>query len=390
MNFDTIKQKFTIAYVNISVLCVLLVSLEITGQMVYFLKNGYPLFGDYNYENKHHQLFELHPYLAGRLKKSVRVIHGNAVITTTDIHTRVTGGTENKNAIRIAVLGGSTTFGTGVTDADSWPALLQDILGNDYYVINYGVPGYSTAEAIIQMALLVPESKPHFVVMLEGWNDIRNYHDDDLGPDYFSHGIMQYGNLGISLHPSKSLSARIAQESAIYWFAQRISQKLPQQLRAQPLIDKQPSRAADPYVDRIYFRNLTTMKILAHNMGAYALFVPQVLNSANFKEKKTTFHWSPHIEDDAMPDLIDGFNRIMSMVCQPHEDSCAPLKEVIAQHWEPADFVDDGHFSRKGGSKFAGIVAGHIRKTVKQHLIGSDAHQGASPDRLPASLPHSG
>jgi lysophospholipase L1-like esterase len=387
MEQHTMKKMFIIASVNISIICVLLVGIELVGQMVYFLVKGQPLF---EYATKHQQVFELHPYLAGRLKKSVRVVQDNKVITTTDIHTRVTGGVAHKNAIKIAVLGGSTTFGTGVTDADSWPALLQDILGNAYDVINYGVPGYSTAEAIIQMALIVPESRPHFVVMCEGWNDIRNYHDDDLGPDYFSHGMKQYGNLGISLQPREPLYVRLAQISATFHFALRISQKFSQQVRTQPSIDNQPSKAADPYVDRIYFRNLTTMKTLAHHMGAYALFVPQILNYADFKGKKSSRPWSPHIEDDAIPDLIDGFNGIMNTACQPDKANCAVLNEIIAEHWEPADFMDDGHLSQKGGSKFARIVAEHIREAVKQHSIGSDAQQSAPPDHHYASLPSGG
>lgn len=83
-------------------------------------------------------------------------------ITSTDIHTRWTEApADDQNVISVAVLGGSTTFGTRVTDADSWPALLQDMLGDGYAVTNYGVSGYSTAEAIIQMALIVPETEPN-------------------------------------------------------------------------------------------------------------------------------------------------------------------------------------------------------------------------------------
>ena len=95
----------------------------------------------------------------------------------------------------MAVVGGSTTFGTRVTDADTWPWLLQERLGDGYAVANYGVPGYSTAENIIQMALVVPEARPRVVVFYEGWNDIRNYHWPGFQPDYYSHGMTQSDTL---------------------------------------------------------------------------------------------------------------------------------------------------------------------------------------------------
>jgi hypothetical protein len=49
------------------------------------------------------------------------------------------------------------------------------------------------------MALIVPEKRPHIVIFLEGWSDIRNYHEKELGADYYSHGIRQYGNLQLSI-----------------------------------------------------------------------------------------------------------------------------------------------------------------------------------------------
>lgn len=51
---------------------------------------------------------------------------------------------------------------------------------------------------IVQMALIVPEFKPHFVIVYHGCNDIRNYHEEDLGADYYGHSIRQFKNLSIA------------------------------------------------------------------------------------------------------------------------------------------------------------------------------------------------
>lgn len=344
---------------NLAVICLLIGIIEVTGQVVFYCVKGYPV-----YNSMHRWLFELHPYLVGRLRNHVTVIHGDKSITSTDIHTRSTGKPLSDHTIKVAVLGGSTTFGTGLSDLDTWPALLQHSLGDGYSVVNYGVPGYSSVEAIIQLALIVPEIKPDIVVMYEGWNDIRNYHDTNLGPDYFSHGTMQYESLQIPAWTSHTIFQRLSEISAIVHFIDKMRDHHTDRLLAAGEKDR---REPDPYVDRLYERNLHTMKMLVKNMHAFALFVPQVLNYADFKGKKGSRAWTPHIEDDAMPELLDKFNRKMSGVCTASDGDCAVITEVTAEHWEADDFVDDGHFSRKGGNKFAVMVARRIQQTVKQH-----------------------
>ncbi|MBI3596655.1 MAG: hypothetical protein HY203_05830 [Nitrospirae bacterium] len=378
------KEKLWVIYFNVSLACVLLMGTELFGQIFYFALKGYPVFESDKYVKTNDQVFELHPYLVGRLKKNIRVEEKNKTITTTDIYTRWTGApTDDRNSIRIAVLGGSSAFGTEVTDIDSWPALLQNTLGNGYSVINYGVPGYSTAEAIIQMALIVPESRPHIVVFYEGWNDIRNYHDRDLGPDYFDHGMKQYEDLYIPVkfgNNHEPLLARLVQVSAIFRFANIIAQMLPQRVQSQPHTNNEVYKIPDPFVDKIYLRNLKTLKTLVQSLGAKVIFIPQVLNYADFEGKKGSRRWSPHIEDDAMPALLDRFNLIMNDACLPEESNCNVLNEVLTENWKPSDFMDDGHFSRTGGIKFSKIVAKQIRETTSKEPIQSDAQQNAAPD----------
>lgn len=358
------KQKLRIIFFNISVLCILVVGAELIGQVGYYIRYGYPVFtSDQHTAGAQRQIFELHPYLAGQPKKNASMQKGNVTITTTGINTRWTGANpDNPNAIKIAVLGGSSAFGTKVTDAESWPALLQSMLGDRYAVINYGVPGYSTAEHIIQMSLILPEIKPEVVIVYAGWNDIRNYHEPDLGPDYFKHGIKQYDNLGLELQNRKSGFANLAQASAIFRFADYIAKRF--NLKPTPETDKNmqpPSNTPDPYVDAIYLRNLNTLKVLAQHFGTRIVFVPQVLNYSDFRGKKgVSRYWSPYIEDDAMPELMDRFNLIMKDVCQPGESKCTVLSEVVSENWVPEDFADEGHFSKVGGDKFAKLVAAHI------------------------------
>jgi hypothetical protein len=180
------KSRVRILLINVAFFCTIIVSLEIVGQLVFYAKKGQFVFQDgmrIGDENHHRELFEYHPYYVGRLKKNVSVRFNDTVVSTTEYHTRYTGAPENDDElIRIAVLGGSTTFGTKVSDLDSWPAQLQAKLGAGYSVRNYGGPGYSTAEAVVQLALVVPEWKPDYVILYQGWNDIRHYFDETITP----------------------------------------------------------------------------------------------------------------------------------------------------------------------------------------------------------------
>jgi len=352
------KRKLTriafLLFANVSILLFLLAGTELASQLYFFGKHGHFLF-----EKPvvfHDQLFELHPYLAGRLKKNVSIFHEGKRISTTSFHTRWTGAANDSGRARIAVLGGSTTFGTGVSDEDSWPALLQKELGDAYAVINYGVPGYSTVEAIVQMALLVPENRPSEVLFYEGWNDIRNYHDPELGTDYYSNGMHQFSNLHIDVHPPETFMQKLAQVSAL---VRLVSEMKSESNQPGPVL-----ATPDPSVDRLYVRNLKTLALLSKHIGAKALFVPQVLNEARYRGAPGSKRWTPHIQSTALPDLMRRFDALMQQACSDAGPDCRVLSEVLRQDWQPRDFVDEGHFSRVGGEKFAGLIAGVIRRDV--------------------------
>jgi hypothetical protein len=354
------KFTFKIIVINLIVLSALIVSIEIIAQLTYRIKYGdfLPFVRKTPIINS---IFEMHPYLVGRPKSSVTVTQNNKTITTTHFNTRWTGAEhDNHNLVRIAILGGSTAFGTGVSDKDSWPALLQAKLGKQYEVINYGVPGYSTAENIIQMALIVPEKQPHIVIFYEGWNDIKNYHEKKLGPDYYEHGMRQFAEFGrysVIEQPAKFQSlSKLNIFATVWWVNKKQKEMTTPEKKAFESFDK-----PDPYVDDIYLRNLKTLKLLSEKIDAFALFVPQVLNYSNFYKKVGSARgWTRYIKDEAMPGLMDKFNSHMDGLCFKQEKSCVVLKAVLEENWLPIDFVDAGHMSRSGGLKFSEIIAQSI------------------------------
>jgi lysophospholipase L1-like esterase len=345
---------------NLLVFAALTAVIEAGGQLAYRFTHGAWLHeraGEYlQAAQDADAVFERHPYLVARPRANLRLGRDGLVISTTPRHTRVTAAAPPRaGAITVAAIGGSTTFGTRVTDADTWPWQLQAALGDRYAVINYGVPGYTTAENIVQMSLLVPESGARVAIFYEGWNDIRNYHWPGLSPDYYAHGMTQFD----TLLPARPDRASLLERAARYSFVLR----LVGYAAGVPVgaIEKPTSGEPDPEVDRLYARNLRTLKALSSRFGMTALFVPQVLNDEALARAGTRAGWTPYVTSAALPTLMRGFNGLMANVCGQNDPSCVFVDEPLRSAWNNDDFVDEGHLSRSGGAKLAAILARRIQ-----------------------------
>jgi len=75
-------------------------------------------------------------------------------------------------AKKVFVFGGSTTWGTGVADADTIPAMLQKRLGRGYDVTNYGESSYVAAQELnVLLERLARGERPDVVIFYDGVND---------------------------------------------------------------------------------------------------------------------------------------------------------------------------------------------------------------------------
>jgi lysophospholipase L1-like esterase len=69
----------------------------------------------------------------------------------------------------VLALGDSLTFGTGAQPQEAWTALLQQASG--WVVVNAGVPGDTSAQALARLPQLLQEHRPQLVVVSIGGND---------------------------------------------------------------------------------------------------------------------------------------------------------------------------------------------------------------------------
>jgi lysophospholipase L1-like esterase len=128
------------------------------------------------------ETMEFDPHLFWRLKPELRQLRVEGRIRDRPVSFAVTthGGLRSpplspvKRGPRLLALGDSTTFGVGVEDRETWPAVLERRLrdeGIPAEVINAGVPGYTAYQGKVFLERRGVALRPDIVVCCFGFND---------------------------------------------------------------------------------------------------------------------------------------------------------------------------------------------------------------------------
>ncbi len=256
---------------------------------------------------------------------------------------------------RIAVIGGSSTYDLGVKAGRTWPDHLQRLIPQAR-ILNYGVPGYSTSEHIIQTAYYLAPANVDCAVYYIGWNDIRNSFLPTLDPAYADYHLLGHVDFmrirsvtGVSSIYNFLVNSRLVRRFTSFM-------PVPADYRGW-----KPKAGIDRRLEHIYRRNLHSLKALNDSQNRRTVFIPQILNYARLTAP-TRYGWFPLVADRDVPPINEHFNRVLK---EEATRLGVPYVDITPAMFEDTDFVDNGHFSEKGAEKFARLVAPAIRKACR-------------------------
>jgi acyl-CoA hydrolase len=111
----------------------------------------------------------------------------------------------------VLALGDSLTFGTGATPETAYPSVLARLSG--WNVVNAGVPGHTSAQALERLPALLAEHQPALVIVSIGGNDLLRRQDENALRDNLRRTLAAVREAGaqalLVAVPRPTLAARV-------------------------------------------------------------------------------------------------------------------------------------------------------------------------------------
>jgi len=253
----------------------------------------------------------------------------------------------------IYVFGGSTTYDVANTDGDTWPSQLSRLLGAGYAVENYGVPGFSSMEALGQSLFAFRDAHVSCAIYYEGWNDLRNAHLTGLHSDYSDYEIPYLSKvLLLQWKPGFLQRNSLALTYAASLAAPAAGSKRAGQVSA----DK------DLRLSKIYKDNIGLLAAIGRTFGVHVIFIPQIVNHAILRQGAPADNrlMEAYIQRQAMGHMVDFMNQDLADAAA--QSQTIFLNAVEAVPWSGEDFIDTVHFAAQGSRKFAEAIAPDLRR----------------------------
>jgi hypothetical protein len=252
---------------------------------------------------------------------------------------------------RIVTLGGSTTV-DGFTDAETWPARLEERLNERYRskgvrveVINLGVDMAASPTSLLDLAFLGLEYGPDLVISYDGVNDTWLVGHEAMSPDYRN----VYGKFDENY---RSWQSRLPSWAFHSYLVTWITSKLDRggsDIGSQVMKVSLLKESSDPKEGiNLFERNIKLMRAISQEYGARFI--------------AATAHWvTPSVKVAALNAELRQFFA--------HEGINYLDLDSLLQHDDWSLHVDQVHWTREGIEKMA---ATWEEKIAGENLLGLD------------------
>ncbi len=266
---------------------------------------------------------------------------------------------------RVACLGGSSTYGTGPrSDKATYPARLQQHLrrvGTRAEVLNFGVPGWTTTESLINLSLRVIAFEPDLLIVYHATNDALAALWPNPTPDQ-THFRTPW------TQPRTSSLERTLERSRLFLIARAyLTDYLKETTdQAHYMIVNQPPSLEEDDLDRVappqgienFTRNLRHMVAIARAEGIPIVLASQGFNPAEGKGSNVN---SGQVRFRTQRRLLEAQATLAGELGVPLIDAAAQLEAVARAELEASGtqkiFANNVHLTNHGANLLAQLIA---------------------------------
>jgi lysophospholipase L1-like esterase len=248
-------------------------------------------------------------------------------------------------ALTIACLGESSTYGLRVAPEHSYPSRLERELsgrlpGRRVEVVNAGVPGYSTPNILALLSLRVVPLKPDLVLLYAGFNDawtrllFPGFQED------YAHAQKSWVEAAFPLWRRSLLLDRLADRLGYPNSRDPVFQTVAWHARGGDPQENWMRSSGEPFR-----RNLATFAAIARAHGAVPVFITQATNFGGHPDKVR----------QALPQAMEEHMDILRRAARELRVELIDVRGPMSDR--PEYFRDFVHMSEAGNARRAEVVA---------------------------------
>ena len=265
----------------------------------------------------------------------------------------------DKNSKIIYVFGGSTTFGYGVADNETIPAILESQLEPNTTVYNFGRGFFDTNhELLLFVKLLFENNPPHLVIFIDGTNEFRHGGEPRLWH------TSRLRDLDKNLDDTSAMLVRLLSKLPITKFLNWFHVQLFGYVSAgENIVSSEQHQTAERAFSR-YLDNKKFIKMIAKAARIDTLFIWQPIPTVDYITSLIPFNTFDELKEGsriAMYALVrDGIKR-------------GEIKDVVwcasvGRNVNTLLYVDSVHYSPKMNELVATCISEHVQGIVTQPL----------------------
>lgn len=268
------------------------------------------------------------------------------------------------DAFRIVCVGGSVVYDTRVGLNDSWPMRLRAELQKKFpertiEIINAGMPGRTSADTVVNLALRVLPLSPDVVIVQHGVNDQKPNTYPDFQPDY-SHWYRPQ-------HPFRRFCNNIMDKSLLachlrYRLMFLLNPNMRNNWRGE---DIKRYDAVFPEGLQAYERNMKSIAALGKTHGAKVIIATvghSLGKNADWDSDMGTpnplLYYHPGLTMKGLKHAFAEYNRVNREVAEDMECVLVDIEKLLAPGKE--NFQDDVHYTAQGSRRVADIFVAEV------------------------------